>query len=219
MNKISAYQCKYFKDIKDVMCEWDYNEIEMDYAKWKQSMNWIKIYIFSNAGPTLSTHTKMGSGADPEMKLEKLNEKEIKAFKDKKRNYGFSKPMFFLIVPPYRNYHCSMITNNCRMGRGWESRCKIALKFVFSMGLEFRIHRNVMDETSVDYNQSISESIQSYCAEKGVPIYSLFIKKNFGNHDHLEKISEELCQSKKRLSVKKTIKKKKKKQIVLNGKE
>ena len=176
----------------------------------------------------------MGCVENLESRLGHLNKKELKAFKDNKRISGFWKMLFYLIIPPYRNYNCDIITNNCRTGRGWVSRIEKSLKYVFSMGkkdiyiyiinfgigLEFRIHKNILDQNSDYFDKSISETIKRYSNERNISLETLFIQKDFCNQEFLYRISDELHISSKRLSIlMKTSKKKKLSNDVLDNKE
>jgi hypothetical protein len=157
------------------MRDWNMDIIEMEYSQWKEPIRCLHIYIFSNECESLSTRTKMGCTQDLKSKLHQLNDKEYKANQKNKRETGLWKLIFYIIVPPYRNYHYDDIIQECRTGRGWNSRCEKALHFVFSMGLEFKIDRHVLDSNSNYFDPSIYQLVHRYADSKGLKLSDMFI--------------------------------------------
>jgi hypothetical protein len=180
MNNFNKYTTKIFRDKNDILRPWPIDKIEMDYQKWKENIRYLHIFILSNDCKKSPTHTKIGCTGDLKSMLLALNKNENKSG-NKKKETGIWNLIFYLILPPGRNYHHDPLVEECRTGRGWHSRCEKAFKLVFNMGLEFRIHEKVLELGSNYFDASIAEYVTLYAAEKKIPIPKVYIRKSLLN--------------------------------------
>jgi hypothetical protein len=120
-----------------------------------------------------------------------------------KRADGYWKLMFYLIIPPYRNYSSSEIKLEGRNRRGWQSKCKKTLEIAIERGtiqlflilciilhikgLEFRISEEAFDEKSKYFAKDITNLISNYATKCGKETSDFFIENSFSTEVEIQK--------------------------------
>jgi len=145
---------------EDVGCyfqDWDYRRIESDYILWKPKITWLELYLQVNDCKNFDTHTHVGCVAWAMMREKQHNGEIPGGPQDTKRAMEFWKMMFYLIIPPFRNFSVHDIIQECNSKRGLASRCDYLLGVSKNMGLDFRISVQVLDKRSKFYCPSVRQ--------------------------------------------------------------
>lgn len=142
--------------------EWNVQSIEKDYLQWRETVDWIEVYIVDNNCDLFDTQTHIGSCAWSNIRLEQHNNNLPGGPQDTKRAAGCWNRMFYLIVPPLRNYNISDIIEYGNEYRGLKSRCEKLILVARLLGISFRISKHIMDENSKHYAQNIKDYIYAH---------------------------------------------------------
>lgn len=179
MDNFRKYIHTLFKDPDDFLRDWDFEKIERDYFQWRIPIRWLSVYVLVNECDQRGTHTRIGCVDIRNLKkrIDQHNGLIPGGPSETKRGEGRWKPMFYLIIPPYRNYSSKEIKNQGRNGRGWQSRCEKTLEIAIERGLEFKISSEVFDSNSKYYAKNIAEIIEKYIESHSVKLESLLLSE------------------------------------------
>jgi hypothetical protein len=178
MDTFSMYMKDSFANGDDFFKAWDFKKIEKDYATWRVPSRWLSVYVLANDCLYFATHTHIGCTEDVMRRLNQHNGLIAGGPSETKRAVGHWKLMFYILIPPIRNYSSKDIKKQCKTGRGWASRCIKTLEIALQRGLQFRICKDVFDSESKYYTKEIVKIIEDYCSQSMVDLDTLLIDQN-----------------------------------------
>jgi hypothetical protein len=164
----NSYLNRLFVDPNDLLRPWNLDKIEKDYNIWRVPVRWLKIYVLANNCESFATHTHIGCVQNVIRRVDQHNGLITGGPSETKRAEGHWKLMFYMILPPYRNYSSKDIKKICKSGRGWASRCTKTLELAMTRDLEFRISKDIFDENSKYYTESIVKTLNEYMDDSNI---------------------------------------------------
>lgn len=117
---------------------------------------WLNIYLITNDYDKFDTHTHIGSVSDLMHRIDQHNGRAPGGPQDTKRAAGYWNIMFYMRIPPIRNFSCRDLVSTFNKKRGLDSRCKAMFKFATSTRSEFKISRLLIHESSKYYSEKIT---------------------------------------------------------------
>lgn len=175
--------CKFYDYVKGTIesqvrynAPWDLDAIVRDWKKWMYDVEWINIYIITNDCVNFDTHTHIGSASDIFKRMKQHNGLMPGGPQDTKRAAGYWNLVFYMRVPPIRNFSCKDIVKNFDTFRGLPSRCENMLTFALETRAPFQISRTLLEKGHKNYSQSIDEMIHKRFDRS--KIQELFIKES-----------------------------------------
>jgi len=147
--------------------KWDYEKITTLGVEWQDKLVWLSIYIIANNHQMLKKQASIGRVRYSELskRFHQHNGTQEPGATNKKL-YGHCKLVFFMTLPPFRNFTSQEIILQCRTGRGWNSRCQKAIQIAHSKSLPFYVSRDVFDKSSEFYSEQIEEQVKKICGKK-----------------------------------------------------
>lgn len=125
MTKLEEDPCEFFG-------KWDLNKIRADVDEWKFRQGTVFVYV--GASKTKTPHTKVGG---------------FKVNKRRGATHQWNK-LFWVALPPYRNFTVQDLKDTGRQGRGWSSRCTRMAEFAIKNGLDWAASKELLNPGS-DY--------------------------------------------------------------------
>lgn len=156
-NEFDKFSQTIFKSPSDFFGQWNYESILANAELWQDKMKWISLYIIANDHEQKKKHASIGRVRYDlvETRIRQHNGKETGV--SNKALYGHCKLVFFMTLPPVRNFSSVDIKKQCGQGRGWISRCVKAIQIAFDRRIPFCISRSIFDSTSNFYSETIEQ--------------------------------------------------------------
>lgn len=172
-------------------------------------MRWLFIYGLVNECDKSTRHTHIGCTESSKIirRIQQHNGLIPGGPPETKRADGYWKLMFYLVVPPYRNYSSSEIKKEGKNKRGWQSKCKRSLEMAIERGLEFRISREALDEKSRYFAKDINSLLISHAEKIGKNVSDFYIDDS--EIKDLEHLKEKKTKRKNQTNKEKNTKKQK----------
>ena len=158
------YIAKTFKTPLDYFKKWNIEDILGEQHKWQMNHGWTSMYIIGNTHPKYHAQTYIGrvENRKVETRYHQHNGTLPGGPSDTKKVHGFCVLLFYVTLPPYRNFSSDTIWQDCQAKRGWQSKFSHALEFSRSYGLPFRISKKILDETSPFYSESAKTQLETF---------------------------------------------------------
>lgn len=168
-----------FLDSADFFMKWDFEKIANTRFQWQDKLKWISIYIIANNHHLLNKQASIGrvSFNGLEKRFHQHNGTQTPLACNRKL-FGHCKLVFFMILPPFRNFTSQEIIVYCRVGRGWSSRCQRAIQMAHSKALPFYVSRDVFTKQSDFYSEQICQQIQSVCGTVRISNGEIFVENH-----------------------------------------
>lgn len=156
--------CKMNKYVSDTLEKDDYLHRDMmcitrDWRKWYYFNSEVNIYIITNNFEDFDTQTHVGAHSKLLSRFKQHNAVIPGGPQGTKRAAGYWNMIFYMKIPPMRNFSCRDIVKQIDISRGLTSRCKKMILFAMSIRAEFRISPLILDKSSVYYSEVVEEMI------------------------------------------------------------
>jgi hypothetical protein len=139
---------------------WDINEIVRDWKEWLYNNEWLNIYLITNDCETFDTHTHAGSVSDLIKRVKQHNGEIPGGPQDTKRAAGYWTLMFYMRIPPIRNFSCRELVKTFNKKRGLASRCKDMIEFAMENMTEFKVSRSFLDKNHKNYCEIVESLLR-----------------------------------------------------------
>lgn len=186
---VEGLECKIGRYIQHTKKNEKYTHGDLDCSlkEWKQWMyicNEVSIYIITNDFEDYDTQTHVGCTSQLEKRFRQHNGDLPGGPQNTKRAAGHWSLIFYMKIPPLRNYSCKDIIKQIDISRGLPSRCKKMLNFARDIGAEFKISPLILRHGSIYYSEVVEDIItKNYTKEeiKGLLINDKKYPKRKGN--------------------------------------
>lgn len=172
--------CKFYEYLKSVLVRQmhrhlptDLDVVVRDWRHWMYDNRTINIYIITNDFEDYDTQTHVGSHSDLVKRFKQHNGEIPGGPQNTKRAAGYWNVIFYMKIPPIRNFSCVDIVRQIDLSRGLPSRCRKMVLFALAIRAEFKISRHVLEKGHQFYTQVVDEIIRDRFNEK--QIQSLFL--------------------------------------------
>ena len=165
----------------DFFLKWDLEKIMTLGIQWQDKLQWTAIYIIANNHSTLKKQASIGrigicvrvhfffhifKGLARLAQRFRQHNGTASPGANNRKLYGHCRLVFFMTLPPLRNFSSSEIIHQCRTGRGWNSRCQRAIQIAHAKALPFYVSREVFQQDSDFYSDAIVEQIRKLFPEQ-----------------------------------------------------
>ena len=168
--KFNEYLLNMFADYKTYFLDWDLSKIYAEKRLWQLEDQFMYIYIivqsflFDQDSEKKSlkisgraADSYIGITKDINTSIQKYNSKPPQSKRGTTADY---KILLYCVVPPYRNYSTIPLKKICKIGRSWGSKCKKLILLSEELGLQWRIARCILDDTSPFFSKTLYQMIQ-----------------------------------------------------------
>lgn len=160
--KIDYYlDSKASEDPLKMFMDWSFEGMASETKKWLLSTSCLYVYIVSDHYPGRRLRASIGCVADLALRLQQrkgppqgrsMTPPDISTTSRKpKRISSAHKLMFWLRVPPVRNYSSKTIKDLIDKKRGWKSKCSEGIKIANWLGLEWKITSDIKNDKTSYY--------------------------------------------------------------------
>jgi len=167
LQKIDEYLQQKFTNPLDMYRRWDFDEMKSEHKLWELPIHPLYIYVFANHCKRRRLHAKIGCTSYVQYRLLQSNRAipDVSSAESKRTKTGTWKLMFWIRIPPIRNYSSKMIKKEIQIKRGWKSKCSTGMNIASSMGLEWKITREIMKEGSRYYSKKMYKWIRDHAGK------------------------------------------------------
>lgn len=156
--KISIYlDYKFGSDLLSIFDRWDFEEILSESKMWELRKKCLFIYIMANDCPQRRLHAKTGCVENLYQRVLQYNGIITGAPQGTRKAAGHWKLIFWMSLPPVRNYSSKEFIQELEKKRGWKTKCYTAIDIATKYNLEWKVTKDVTDENSHYYNKDIYE--------------------------------------------------------------
>jgi hypothetical protein len=139
---------------------WDFDRIFKESKQWRMPARWLFVYVIVNRSESKTSHACwVGCTSNLDLRLLQYNGLKKGGPSKTKNGNGNCKIMIYFVVPPFRNYSAKTLKAECKRGRGWQNKCKAAMMRANSMGLVWKISRELTDPKSDLFVPFISDFV------------------------------------------------------------
>jgi len=155
-NKIVRYFDKKFgPEPLTIFDRWNFEEIFQESKDWELRKRSLYVYIMANNCPSRRLHARTGCVADLYQRYLQYNAELAGGPQGTKKAAGTWVIMFWIAIPPIRNFSSKDIKNPLEKKRGWRSKCLAGIEIASQMGLDWKISCSIKNKDSEYYSKRI----------------------------------------------------------------
>lgn len=158
--KIDTYlDQKFGKEPLNMFYSWNFDQMVSESRQWMIKKECLYIYVIANHCPKRRLHARVGCTGNLSMRLLQCNGVIKGGPQGTKKAAGSWRLIFWLRIPPIRNYSSKSIKAMISEKRGWKSKCYAGISIADWMGLEWKVSKSVKDEASSYFSTKIQKLI------------------------------------------------------------
>lgn len=169
--KIDTYlDIKFGRDPLSMFYTWNFDQMVSESRLWMVKKECLYIYIIANHCPKRRLHAMVGCTGNLARRLLQCNGVIKGGPQGTRKAAGSWKLIFWLRIPPIRNYSSKTIKSMISEKRGWKSKCHAGIVIAHWMGLEWKVSKNIKNEESSYYSVKIQRLIseKNYKSEDNI---------------------------------------------------
>jgi hypothetical protein len=154
--KISMYlDLKFGIEPLSIFDRWNFGDMMNESRYWELRKKCLFVYVMANDCPYRRLHAKIGCVENLSKRILQYNAIVAGAPQGTRKAAGHWKLVFWMSIPPIRNYSSKEITAEIDMRRGWKSKCCRGIEIGTEMSLDWQVTREVENKDSQYYSSKV----------------------------------------------------------------